>query len=134
MPNMIDHIDSIGRAKGRDVLFVTFHNGVRDRLDWENSPVRQRIIAWLDERGVAWCCCGDIASTTVFDRYLGQIYIDVPFDLNAAAYQTLSQFLEKPDGTTALEGARFCYLPLAMALKNAAHDEPGFWGKLAQDF
>ena len=134
MPALIDHIDRIGRAKQRDVLFVTFHSSVKDRLDWENLPVRRQIIAWLEERRIGWCCCGDIASTAVSGRYNGQIYIDVPFDVHATSYQTLSQFLEKPDGTTALEGARFCYLPLAMALKNAEHDAPGFWENLTQDF
>jgi hypothetical protein len=32
------------------------------------------------------------------------------------------------------EGAKFCYLPLAVAMENAHHDEPGFWDRWAENF
>jgi len=33
-----------------------------------------------------------------------------------------------------IDGVVFCYLPLEMAMKNAHHDEPGFWDRWAENF
>ena len=134
MPQSIEHIDAIARSKGRDVLYVTFHQTLHDRLDWNRLPVRGAIIAWLDAHNYAWSCCGDVGSTTFMGPYLGQIYIDVPFDEADPAYQSLRDFLEKPDGSMVFDDARFCYYPLQLAMKNAHHDEPGFWESWANDF
>lgn len=66
--------------------------------------------------------------------YLGNIYIDVPFDESDSKYQLVREYLEKPDGTPRDERVRFYYLPLEIAMKNAHHDEPGFWDKWAETF
>lgn len=66
--------------------------------------------------------------------YLGQIYIDVRFETSDPTYQRLCNYLEKPDGTMVFDGAKFCYYPLSEAMKNAHHNEPGFWEKWAEDF
>jgi hypothetical protein len=58
----------------------------------------------------------------------------VPYDENDPIYQKLRGFLEKPDGTSALPGAHFCYYPLEEAMKNASHDAPGFWDKVWENF
>jgi hypothetical protein len=127
MPQLIEHIDAIARAKGRDVLFVIFHQDLRDRIAWELLPVRQQIVEWLTANAIAWKPCGQVASTSFVGPYLGQIYVDVPFDTGDPTYRRLRDYLEKPDGSMALDGAAFCYLPLSEAMKNAHHDEPGFW-------
>lgn len=134
MPMLIKHIDQIGREKGRDVLYVIFHDDLSQHLDWERLPIRQQIIDWLDANGVAWQACGHVASTSFMCSYRGQIYIDMPFDENDPAYQKLRDYLENPDGTMRFEGARFCYLPLSAAMENAHHDEPGFWERWAEKF
>lgn len=134
MPQLIEHIDAIARTKVRDVLFVIFHKNLRDRIDWERLPVRQQIIEWLDANAIAWKPCGHVASTSFMGPYLGQIYVDVPFDESDLTYQRLCSYLEKPDGSMALVGAEFCYHPLSEAMKNAHHDDPGFWEKWAEDF
>jgi hypothetical protein len=49
------------------------------------------------------------------------------FKSRTASYVLVSNFLENEDGSAKIEGVLFCYLPLAAALKNQHHDEPGFW-------
>ena len=66
--------------------------------------------------------------------YLGNIYIDVAFDENDPQYQLVRKYLENPDGTPRNKRVRFYYLPLEHAMKNAHHDEPGFWEKWAETF
>lgn len=153
MPRLIEHIDAIARKKSSAVLYVTFEapssesnrsvpcteSESRDlrspkHIDWENLPMRKTVIAWLDENGVAWQPCGDIANPNLMLPYEGQIYIDVPFDEKSPGYQKLSSFLEYPDGTMRLPGVLFWCLPLDVAMKNAHHDEPGFWDKWAEAY
>jgi hypothetical protein len=142
MPQLIDHIDAIARKKNRDVLYVTFKPlcGSTEEVtwaecfDWENHPSRQAIIRWLDENDIAWKPCAEFANVNCILGYRGQIYIDLPFDRSLATYQQLVAFLENPDGSMRLPGAVFAYVPLAMAMKNAEHDEEGFWDKWVEDF
>jgi hypothetical protein len=133
MPLDLQHIDAIGRQKDRDVLYVTFHDDLRQRLDWEALEVRRQIIAWFDANAIGWAPCGPVGSTTFFGPYLGQIYIDIPYEESDPAYLRLAAFLEKPDGSSALPGARFCYCPLSEAMKNAHHDAPGFWDAIWEE-
>ena len=42
---------------------------------------------------------------------------------------TLESYLERPDGTMFFETVRFYVVQLKAAMKNAHHDEPGFWEK-----
>ena len=153
MPQLIEHIDAIARKKSRSVLYVTFRDPASERtvpilgaesersalksptrLDWKHLPVREKVIAWLDGNGVAWQPCGDIANPNLMLPYEGQIYVDVPFDEKSPGYQKLSSFLEYPDGTMRLPGVFFWCLPLDVAMKNAHHDEPGFWDKWAEAY
>lgn len=145
MPMLIQHIDAIARQKQRDVLFVWFHHanqtcdegehpGMEEDFDWEDSPVRRQVIAWLDAHHIAWEPCGGVANTNCMMSYMGQIYIDLPFDQAVPKYRELEAFLENPDGSMRLPGAEFCYWPLERAMENAEHDEPGFWEKWADNF
>ena len=148
MPMLIEHIDAIARKKQRDVLYVRFdatvdantaENGdeallARNRPDWEHLPVRRQIIDWLEGAGLAWGPCGGIAGTNGWSSYRGHIYIDGAYDTALPDYARLAAFLENPDGSTRLANAQFCYLPLARAMENVHHDEPGFWEKWAEDF
>jgi hypothetical protein len=132
MPLLIEHIDAIARAKGRDVLMVTFPGYDAWSTEgftrgWEYYPPRKQITEWLDENHIDWIACGDFANEGFIVGYAGQIYIDVPFDTNHATYRMLADYLENPDGTGKIEGSRFCYVPLSAAMKNKHHDEPGFW-------
>lgn len=134
MPMLIKHIDAIAREKQRDVLFVFFHKDLAEIADFEHSKIRNQLITWLDANEIGWQPCGHIASENSMVGYMGQIYIDAPFDESDERYRKVRNFLENPDGTMKHADAAFCYLPLDRAMKNAHHDEPGFWGKWAEDF
>lgn len=146
MPLLIQFIDAIARQKGRDVLFVHFgeFDDTTEPLpisedegyphDWQNDPQRIELIAWLESHGIKWCPCGEFASENSMCSYMGDIYLDVPFDRADPVYQELSRRLENPDETRKVPGVTFCYLPLESAMRNAHHDEPGFWEKWAENF
>ena len=141
MPMLIEYIDAIARKKGHDVLFLDFPQKETEDpydlfdVDWDNVAIRQQVIAWLNKNQIEWQMCGYVANeNSMVDGYHGRIYIDVPFDTEDPTYQKLSDYLETPEGEMKLAGVKFCYLPLEKAMKNAHHDEPGFWEKWAENF
>lgn len=138
MPMLIKHIDAIGREKQRDVLFVVFKLDEDDEdhpwLDWDNLPIRQHIIDWLEKHGICWAPCGEYANVNQMVSYMGQIYIDLPYDRTLPSYLELEAFLENPDGSMRFPHVIFAYLPLESAMKNAEHDAPGFWERWAASF
>lgn len=136
MPQLIRHIDAIAREKRRAVLFLDFFPHDREgyrAYRHDADPVRQHVIAWLAAHHIAWEPCGPIADVRRMESYRGSIYLDVPFDDSNPLFLTLSDYLEHPDGTMRQEGVRFMALSLEIALQNAAHDEPGFWERWAED-
>lgn len=138
MPMLIEHIDAIARKKQRTVLYIIFHPATVYE-DWGSynfakDPNRKRVMSWLKKHNIEWQECGEIASENCICSYLGQIYIDVPFDENEPQYRLIRDYLENPDGTMRDEQVGFCYLPLEHAMENAHHDEPGFWEKWAETF
>ena len=136
MPYLIKTIDQIAREKQRDVLFLDFPEVQESEtfFDYEQCEARKLVINWLEKNNIHFYPCGYVASENGFASSDGRLYLDVVFDVNDETYKILSNFLENPDGTMKIPGVRFCYLPLKMAMKNAHHDEPGFWGKWAEDF
>ena len=128
MPKLIDHIDAIARKKERGVLFLEFDPEINfddfehPRYRYEEDKVRDEIIENLDKIEISWMKCGHFASTNFICFYRSQIYLDVPYDENLSEYKALQTYLEYPDGSI-----RFCYLPLEVAMKNAHHEESGFW-------
>ena len=141
MPMVIEHIDAIARKLQRDVLYIAFNPQIPSEDEdeaffpkWTRLPIRQQVIDWLDSRGISWRCCGYYADVNLMMGYQGQIYVDVPFDQNNSVFQELSAFLENPDGSMRYPDCTFCYCPLDHAMKNSAHDEPGFWERWAETF
>lgn len=144
MPQRLRHIDAIARQEGHDVLFVTFFPINESFLDWEafrkstpdweTLPIRKQIIEWLDSQKFSWEPCGEWASEYTVLPYLGTIYIKVPYDEANPDYQKLRDYLEKPDGSMRFDSANFFVTTTADAMKNAHHDEPGFWEKWAENF
>lgn len=137
MPGQIEHIDAIARRKGRAVLYLEFHplpyrewRGYR----YEEDAARAAVLAWLDAQGLPWTACGPFADPCVMAPYLGQVYLDVAYDESLPAYRVLRDYLEHPDGTMRHEGVRFFVMPLDHAMRNAEHDEPGFWERWAENF
>jgi hypothetical protein len=137
MPQHIEHIDAIARKKGRAVLYLEFHPTAFK--EWRNyrhqdDPTRAAVLAWFDAHDVPWVECGPFANPNVMAPYLGQVYIDVPYDDTLPEYRALCEHLEHADGSTRHAGARFYVMPLDYAMRNAEHDEPGFWERWAEDF
>ncbi len=143
MPQLIEHIDAIARNLKRDVCFLRFSDPVGPSLDneespscwhWEASAMRQTVIEWLQDNQITWRPCADVADTNSMHSYAGQIYIDVAFDEADPVYQETVAYLENADGSTRHPGVTFFVLGLGVAMKNAHHDEPGFWERWAENF
>lgn len=137
MPQIIQHIDAIARQKGRAALSVSFYPrpyNPFDDFDYEKSKARKKVIKWLDKNSMPWQPCGEFANENRMMPYLGDIYVDVPYDTEDETYKKLASFLENPDGSMKIEGVNFYYTPLEIAMKNKHHDEPGFWEKWAENF
>lgn len=137
MPRLIEHIDAIARKKGREVLYLEFHP--ESPCEWRNyrfedDPMRAAVVAWLDVHAVTYHPCGLIANPNVMAPYLGQLYLEVPYDESLPGYRSLRDYLEHPDGTMRHPKVRFCAMPLDYALRNAEHDEPGYWERWAEGF
>ena len=143
MPMLIKHIDEIAREKQRDVLYIKFvpenctiDDGIDTWLDHEyrNQPRRAEVLSWFDTHNIPWQMCGLVANENIIEcPYFGDVYIDIPFDENDPQYLIVRNYLENTDGTMRDEQVYFCYLPLERAMKNAHHDEPGFWEKWAEE-
>jgi hypothetical protein len=134
MPQLLEHIDAIARKKQRDVLYLEFHDADGNPVDYHALPLRPQIIEWLNREGVGWQPCGGVASEHRIRAYAGQIYIDVPFALENPGYRKVQAYLEHPDGSMRFREATFYALPLEAAMRNAHHDDPGFWERWAERF
>lgn len=131
MPQLIEHIDAIARQKGRDVLSIHFRPGYPEALayDYRKDAERERVIGWLEAQGIPWQPCGDVADEARMMPYVGEVYVDVPFDPAGPHFRKLQTYLENPDGTMRHPRVVFMCLLLEKAMKNAHHDEPGFWDR-----
>lgn len=135
MPQLLQNIDQIARQKQRDVLTLKFHDRAAGfMLDYHQNESRKMILEWFIANDIPHYKCGPYASETWMESYHGQIYIDVPYDKSNPMFRKVASFLKNPDGSMKFEGAWFCYLPLDICMKNAHHDEPGFWEKWAEGF
>jgi len=135
MPFHIKHIDKIAREKKRDVLFLEFHPRHEHcyELAFSDPPYdyvldknRSGIISWLNEHQIKWESCAEYANENLITSYMGQIYIDVPYDEKDSQYCSLRGFLENPDGSIRINGIRFNLLTFEHAMKNIDFDLPGF--------
>jgi hypothetical protein len=134
MPVLLEHIDAIGRKRQRDVLFLAFKRTERPhREDYRTLEIRQKILQWFDDQSIAWHECGPYASETTWCSYAREVFIDVPFDPDDLQYQKVQTFLEHTDGTGRFDDVKFYVVTLDFAMRNAHHDEPGFWEKWADN-
>jgi hypothetical protein len=136
MPELIEHIDAIARKKQRDVLNIRFYTRDTDLIKYDHlsDPERLRVIVWLEEHAIPWQPCGPVADEQCMSSYRGDVYVEVPYDTTNPTYQLLQTYLENPDGTMRHPTVTFLYYPLELAMKNAHHDEPGFWERWAENF
>lgn len=109
MPALIPYIHDIAIEKERAVLLITFE--FSDGCNYRNSPIRENLIKWLEQQKIEYQ-----PATVQEYSYLGELYVDVPFDPNNSMYKVLVEHLENEDGSPKVEGVYFHYLPLEHAL------------------
>ena len=115
MPQIIDYIDVITREKKRDVLFLTFSK--RIFFNYKRSTLRKRILAWLDQNNIQYEKFMAVTSDKGDCMYLGEIYLDVPFDTENEQYKKLVNYLEDDKGVVKHRNVGFYIYPLESALK-----------------
>lgn len=132
MSIIIKPIDQLAREKKRNVLYMGFPEvSGRGVLFRPHSPQRDIAIAWLEARQIAYDPCGLEASEDVMAPYLGHLYIDLPYDSDHPLCDELFDRFEHSVGLTKEPSYSLYFFELDAALKNAHHDEPGFWENLA---
>ena len=115
MPQLLQHIDAIAREKNRDVLFVHFEDYEENEQNPDSN--RQDVLSWLEQNNIPYEKCMGLEEEGSIDSYWGDIYIDVPFDLENEQYQILSDYLEDEEGVMKIEGVYFFVLYLETAIE-----------------
>lgn len=140
MPQIIEYIDAIARQKQRGVLYVQFgptreyNSEICIGYSHREDSLREEFLQWLDQQGVVWEKCGPFVTGYLCFGYLGDIYLDIPYDEGNEQYQLVRDRIENPDGTMRdEEKLRWYYLPLEYAMKNAHQDEPGYWEQVGEN-
>lgn len=132
MPQLLQHIDAISREKNRDVLFVHFENYEKD--DQNPDSNRQKVLTWLEQNNISYVSCMGLEEEGLVDSYLGDIYIDIPFDLENQQYLLLSDYLEDEQGEMKIEGVFFFVLYLETAIELEAERVMGVDTDFEPDF
>jgi len=147
MPRVMKTVDQIARDKQRDVLYITFKKEAPEPeydddmildghavFDWKDNANRKQVVSFLDKHQIPYQMCFDpqpIGGMLILAMpYEGQLYIDMPYDKTNAQCKILETYLENPDGSTKLTDVYFWLYRLESAMKNAEHDEPGFWDNM----
>ena len=128
MPRILKNIDHIALEKQRDVLYITFHGKDEDMIqnirngedfDYEQCQKRIVLIAWLQRNHIQFEECFSFSSKSgwISFPYLGELYLDVPFNEANPQYQLLYKHLENIDGSMKIEGVIWWCYPLEKAIE-----------------
>lgn len=134
MPQILENIDKIARDKNRDVIYISFNREKFPSFEYEDYDERNKLLEWIEANNIPYSLCGPLASENGWERYRGQLYLDVPIDESNKQYQLICEHMDHPDGSFKIPGVESWIFPLKKALENKHHDEPGFWDKWAEDF
>lgn len=138
MPQLIQHIDAIARACGRDVLMIALdRNGPRDEVNrlWPRSAQRQELIDWLDANGIGWKHSGWPSMEGCMESYQGGIYVDLAYDPTESLCAKLLDYVqEDAQGFLRWPGTRLYVCSLEWAQQFAYQDEPSYWAEQADRF
>lgn len=122
MPQVIQHIDAIAREKERDVLFVHFEEFEHAA----SNSTRQELITWLEQNEIPFKECMGLEEESVIESYMGDLYIDVPFDIANPLFNKLSEHLEDEEGEMKIDGVLFFTLSYELALEIEADRQAEF--------
>ena len=133
MPQLIQHIDAIARAQGRDVLMIApDRHGPLDEAGriWPRSAARQALIDWLDAAGIGWEPSGWPAQAGCMASYQGGIYVDLAYDPCAPLCAKLLDYVQE-DAHLFLKwpGIRLYVCSLAWAQQFSCQDQPDYWAE-----
>lgn len=138
----IPTVESLARARQRDLLLLSFHDRqlevrwasgplhppgnfyqqwMADRLEaWKTHPERQHLTAWLAHQGIGWQPCAPFLSGWMAaGAYWGDICLDLPWAAQDPGYQALRAYLYLPDGGSRFANVTLYAMPLANALLHA---------------
>ena len=59
--------------------------------------------------------------------YIGDIYLDVPYNKDLPLYQELEAYPQYPGDRMRFDNVMFFYLSLELAIENAEQNKPGFF-------
>lgn len=126
MPRILKNIDKIALEKQRDVLYIMFHkayiNSYDDyfTFDYEHFEQRNLLMTWLNQQNINFYdCFGFPSNNGIISRpYLGEIYLDVPFDETDSQYKILYEHLKNTDGSMKIQDVVWYYYPLSKAIEN----------------
>lgn len=65
-----------------------------------------------------------MSSGVMMCGYMGDIYLDIPYDKDLPLHQELEAYLQYSDDRMRFDNVMFLYMPLELAMKNAEQDEP----------
>lgn len=138
MPQLIQHIDAIGRARKRDVLMVAPDcHGMQGEAgrNWMRSGARQELIDWLDANEIGWEPCGWPPAQGCVVSYQGALYIDLAYDPAALPCASFIAYVqEDAQGFLKWPGIRLYLCTVDWAQQFAHHDQPGYWTEQARDW
>lgn len=123
MAVLVEAIDAISRRLERDVLMLMCDRGTRE--------ARSEAKHWLSENGFQYQICVPFVTGCIqFEAPATEVYIDLEYDPNSAAFKLLDAHFENTDGTPVFVGVRFALLTHELALLNKEQDEPGYWDRV----
>ena len=120
MPQLIQYLDEIARDKKRDILFLRFAKDMF--FNYERSRIRKRILAWFDQNAIPYEECMEGTSDKGGGWYLGEVYLDVPFDTENEQYKRLAAYLEDDKGKVKHRNVGFYIYPYASAINIVPRD------------
>jgi len=101
MPQIIQYIDAIARQKKRAVLYIQFGpegkwNMFSDnRYDHNDDERRTEVLEWLTRNNIRWEKCGPfVTGGGLVLGYMGDVYLDIPYDEQNEQYQLVREYLE----------------------------------------
>ncbi len=131
----MESIDAIARQLQRDVLYLEFARARRPhRADYLAWTAACASCAGRTKRAAPGANAAPSRRRRRYARIPREIFVDVSFDEHDARHRAVQAFLEHPDGSMRFDNVGFFVVGLALAMKNAHHDQPGVWNRWAENF
>lgn len=94
MPQLICNLHDIAIERHSEVLAVTFNNTHALKYKYKLDPKRNELIDWLNKSGISF---EPVVMQYSFS-YLGDLFVDIPYDPKDPLYMELQNRIEDQDG------------------------------------